>query len=56
MDEQTMQFLKDWAENLSVIAVLLYAWIREAKRADALQAELITSLKINRADSRHEEQ
>lgn len=39
------QILK-YADSLSVIVVLLYMMLREAKRADRLEAKLITTLEI----------
>lgn len=49
MDNATLDFLKTLAENLSVIAVLLFAWMREAKRADRLEAKLITTMEIEKS-------
>lgn len=39
------QVLK-YADSLSVIVIVLYMWTREAKRADRLEAKLITTLEI----------
>lgn len=44
-----MQFIAALAENLSTLGVLLMAWVFERRRADRLEAKLITSLEIDRA-------
>jgi len=49
MDNETVQFLASLAENLSTLGVLLMAWVFERRRADRLEAKLITSLEIDRA-------
>lgn len=51
MDNETMQFIASIAENASTIAILLMAWVFERRRADRLEAKLITSLEISAASS-----
>lgn len=49
MDNETMTFIASLAETLSTLGVLLMAWVFERRRADRLEAKLITSLEIDRA-------
>lgn len=44
-----MQFVAALAENVSTIAIVLMAWIFERRRADRLEAKLITTLEIESA-------
>jgi hypothetical protein len=44
-----MQFVATLAENISTIAIVLMAWIFERRRADRLEAKLITTLEIEGA-------
>lgn len=53
MENETLQSISSLAETVSTIAILLMAWIFERRRADRLEAKLITSLEISAA---HNEQ
>lgn len=49
MDNETMQFVAALAENVSTIAIVIMAWVFERRRADRLEAKLITTLEIEAA-------
>lgn len=46
MDNETLQFVSSIAESLSTVAILVLAWVFEKRRADRLEAKLITTLEI----------
>lgn len=49
MDADTMEFITAIADKVSVIGILLYAWLKEMQRADRLEAKLILNKDIEAA-------
>lgn len=49
MDNQTLDSLIQLADKLSVIGVLLMAWVMERRRADRLESKLISAYEIHEA-------
>lgn len=49
MDNDTMQFILGISDKISVVVILLYAWLKAEKRADRLEAKLILNKDIEAA-------
>lgn len=46
---ELLQALTAFAESVTIIAVLMYGWLQEKKRADRLEDDIIEDWKVIRA-------